>query len=79
MVQGDAAIGVTFSREASEMLDKNEDLRYVVPSEAQIFWFDNLVIPKTVKHKKEELMHLLTSCLNRKMLLKMLSISVMPH
>ncbi len=28
-------LGALF-REASEMLDKNEDLRYVVPSEAQI-------------------------------------------
>ena len=53
MVQGDAAIGVTFSGEASEMLDKNEDLRYVVPSEGSNLWFDNLVIPKTVKHEKE--------------------------
>ena len=53
MIQGDAAIGVTFSGEASEMLDKNENLRYVVPSEGSNLWFDNLVIPKTVKHKKE--------------------------
>ena len=53
MIQGDAAIGVTFSGEASEMLDKNEDLRYVVPSEGSNLWFDNLVIPKTVKHEKE--------------------------
>ena len=35
------------------MLDKNEDLRYVVPSEGSNLWFDNLVIPKTVKHEKE--------------------------
>ncbi|MGV3354648.1 ABC transporter substrate-binding protein [Streptococcus orisratti] len=53
MIQGDAAIGVTFSGEASEMLSSNEDLRYVVPSEGSNLWFDNLVIPKTVKHKKE--------------------------
>lgn len=53
MIQGDAAIGVTFSGEASEVLDKNENLRYVVPSEGSNLWFDNLVIPKTVKHKKE--------------------------
>lgn len=78
MVQGDAAIGVTFSGEASEMLDKNEDLRYVVPSEGSNLWFDNLVIPKTVKHEKR-LMPLSISCLNQKMQPKMLSISVMPH
>ena len=78
MVQGDAAIGVTFSGEASEMLDKNEDLRYVVPSEGSNLWFDNLVIPKTVKHEKGP-MPLSISCLNQKMQPKMLNISVMPH
>ena len=34
------------------MLEKNENLRYVVPSEASNLWFDNIVIPKTVKNKK---------------------------
>lgn len=53
LIQGDAAIGVTFSGEASEMLDANEDLAYVVPSEGSNLWFDNLVIPKTVKHEEE--------------------------
>lgn len=50
MAQGDATIGVSFSGEARQMLDKNEDLRYVVPSEASNLWFDNMVIPKTVKN-----------------------------
>ncbi|MGT2741728.1 ABC transporter substrate-binding protein [Streptococcus plurextorum] len=53
MIQGDAAIGVSFSGEASEMLDGNEDLVYVVPSEASNLWFDNIVIPKTAKHIEE--------------------------
>lgn len=53
MIQGDAAIGVTFSGEASEMLDANEDLVYVVPSEGSNVWFDNIVIPKTAKHLDE--------------------------
>ncbi|MGT2745210.1 ABC transporter substrate-binding protein [Streptococcus phocae subsp. phocae] len=53
MIQGDAAIGVTFSGEASEMLDNNEHLHYVVPSEGSNLWFDNLVLPKTMKHEKE--------------------------
>lgn len=53
LIQGDAAIGVTFSGEASEMLDANEDLAYVVPSEGSNLWFDNLVIPTTVKHEEE--------------------------
>lgn len=53
MIQGDAAIGVSFSGEASEMLDGNEDLVYVVPSEGSNLWFDNIVIPKTAKHTEE--------------------------
>lgn len=53
MINGDAAIGVTFSGEASEMLDSNEHLHYVVPSEGSNLWFDNLVIPKTAKHIDE--------------------------
>ncbi|MDU6352883.1 MAG: ABC transporter substrate-binding protein, partial [Streptococcus mitis] len=52
MIQNNAAIGVTFSGEASQMLEKNENLRYVVPTEASNLWFDNIVIPKTVKNKE---------------------------
>ena len=52
MIQNNAAIGVTFSGEARQMLDANEDLRYVVPSEASNLWFDNIVIPKAVKNKE---------------------------
>jgi len=52
MIQNNAAIGVTFSGEARQMLEANEDLRYVVPTEASNLWFDNIVIPKTVKNKK---------------------------
>lgn len=53
MIQEDAAIGITFSGEASEMIDSNEHLHYVVPSEGSNLWFDNLVLPKTMKHEKE--------------------------
>ncbi|EHJ57271.1 hypothetical protein HMPREF9318_00310 [Streptococcus urinalis FB127-CNA-2] len=53
MIQGDAAIGVTFSGEASEMLSSNKHLHYVLPQEGSNLWFDNIVIPKTMKHKKE--------------------------
>ena len=48
----DGARGVTFSGEARQMLEANEDLRYVVPTEDSNLWFDNIVIPKTVKNKK---------------------------
>lgn len=52
MIQNNAAIGVSFSGEARQMLDQNEKLHYVVPSEASNLWFDNMVIPKTVKNKE---------------------------
>ncbi|MFC3931574.1 ABC transporter substrate-binding protein [Streptococcus dentapri] len=52
LIHGDAAIGVTFSGEAREMLDANPHLHYVLPSEGSNLWFDNLVIPKTVKNKE---------------------------
>ncbi|MCR8967399.1 ABC transporter substrate-binding protein [Streptococcus zalophi] len=51
LIQEDAAIGITFSGEASEMLDANENLRYVVPSEGSNIWFDNIVIPSSVEHE----------------------------
>lgn len=52
MIQGDAAIGITFSGEASEMLDSNEHLHYIVPSEGSNLWFDNLVLPKPWNTKR---------------------------
>ena len=53
MIRGDAAIGVTFSGEASEMMDRNEDLHYIVPSEGSNLWFDNLVLLKNMVHEEE--------------------------
>lgn len=50
MIQDAAAIAVSFSGEASEMLDGNEHLHYVVPSKGSNLWFDNMVIPKTAKN-----------------------------
>ncbi len=50
MIQDAAAIAVSFSGEASEMLDGNENLRYVVPSKGSNLWFDNMVIPKQQKY-----------------------------
>ena len=50
MIQDAAAIAVSFSGEASEMLDGNENLRYVVPSKGSNLWFDNMVIPRTAKN-----------------------------
>ncbi|MEG3311324.1 ABC transporter substrate-binding protein [Streptococcus sp. SS-4456] len=50
MIQDAAATAVSFSGEASEMLDGNENLRYIVPSKGSNLWFDNMVIPKTAKN-----------------------------
>ncbi|WP_044641183.1 ABC transporter substrate-binding protein [Risungbinella massiliensis] len=46
----DASIGVVWSGDASEIMDENEKLDYVVPSEGSNLWFDNMVIPKTAKN-----------------------------
>lgn len=47
-----ALFAVTFSGEVAEMLDGNEHLHYVIPSEGSNLWFDNIVIPKTAKNIK---------------------------
>lgn len=51
MAQNEAAIAVTYSGEAAEALSNNKHLHYVVPSEGSNLWFDNIVMPKTAKHK----------------------------
>lgn len=52
MANGEANIAVTFSGEAREMMTKNAQLRYIVPSEGSNLWFDNMVIPKTVQNEE---------------------------
>ncbi len=53
MIAGDAAIAVTYSGDATEAMDANEDLSYVVPKEGSNVWFDCWAIPDSAKHKKE--------------------------
>lgn len=50
MINEESAVAVTFSGEAAEMLDQNEHLHYVIPTEGSNLWFDNIVIPKTAKN-----------------------------
>ncbi|EUJ23809.1 family 1 extracellular solute-binding protein [Listeria grandensis FSL F6-0971] len=50
MAGDEAGVAVTFSGEAAEMLDQNENLEYVIPKEGSNLWFDNMVIPKTAKN-----------------------------
>lgn len=52
MIQEEAAIAVTFSGEASEMLWENEHLHYVIPPEGTNLWFDNIVIPETAENEE---------------------------
>lgn len=52
MEQGEAAVGVTYSGDAREMMAVNHHLHYVVPSEGSNIWFDNMVIPRRARNKK---------------------------
>jgi len=53
MVGDEAALAVVWSGDAVAMMEDNENLRYVVPKEGSNLWFDNMVIPKTSKNKKQ--------------------------
>ncbi|UVI29576.1 ABC transporter substrate-binding protein [Paenibacillus spongiae] len=46
----EAAVGVVWSGDASEIMDENDKLDYVVPEEGSNLWFDNMVIPKTARN-----------------------------
>ena len=46
----EAAAGVVWSGDASEIMDENDKLDYIVPDEGSNLWFDNIVIPKTATH-----------------------------
>lgn len=43
----EAAVGIVWSGDASEIMDENDKLDYTVPEEGSNKWFDNMVIPKT--------------------------------
>ncbi|WP_195556010.1 ABC transporter substrate-binding protein [Weissella cibaria] len=51
MAQDEAALAVDYSGDAAEMIAENSHLHYVVPSDGGNLWFDNIVMPKTVKNK----------------------------
>lgn len=46
----EAAVGLVWSGDASEIMGENEKLDYVVPQEGSNLWFDNMVIPKTARN-----------------------------
>lgn len=43
----EAAVGLVWSGDASEIMSQNDKLDYVIPEEGSNIWFDNMVIPKT--------------------------------
>jgi len=50
MVHNEAAVALTFSGQAADMMSENEELEYNVPEEGSNLWFDNFVIPKTSRN-----------------------------
>lgn len=53
MLQEEAAMAVVWAGDAITLMSQNKDLKYVIPKEGSNIWFDNIVIPKGSKHKKE--------------------------
>ncbi len=50
MIQGNAALGVVYSGDATYIMDSNEDMEFVVPAEGSNLWVDAMVIPQTSKN-----------------------------
>ncbi|MFC5541969.1 PotD/PotF family extracellular solute-binding protein [Ureibacillus suwonensis] len=50
MENNEAAVALTWSGSAADMMAENEELDYAVPKEGSNLWFDNFVIPKTAKN-----------------------------
>ncbi|MFD2114718.1 PotD/PotF family extracellular solute-binding protein [Paenibacillus yanchengensis] len=46
----EAAVGLVWSGDASEIMDENEALDYTVPQEGSNLWFDNMVIPTSARN-----------------------------
>lgn len=52
MIQEEAALAVTYSGEAADMMWENESIVYILPEEGSNLWFDNMVIPHTVQNEE---------------------------
>ena len=50
MIAGEAALGMTYSGDATEAIDANEDLAYAIPSEGSNVWIDCAVIPASAQN-----------------------------
>ncbi len=53
MIEEEAALAVVWAGDAINMISQNPDFKYVIPKEGSNMWFDNIVIPKESKNKKE--------------------------
>ncbi len=53
MIANEGAMTIAWSGDAFYCMEYNDSLRYSVPKEGSNLWFDNMVIPKTSKHKEE--------------------------
>ncbi|HID63022.1 MAG TPA: spermidine/putrescine ABC transporter substrate-binding protein [Anaerolineae bacterium] len=50
--QGEVDLTFEWSGDIFQVMEENEDLRYVIPEEGTIVWTDNLCIPKGAPHKE---------------------------
>lgn len=50
MAGEEAAAALVWSGDAAEIMDENDVLDYIVPSEGSNLWFDNMVIPSTARN-----------------------------
>ena len=52
MINNEAWVSVVFSGDASAIMEENKDMVYAIPKEGTNLWFDNMVIPNTVKNEE---------------------------
>ena len=50
MPNNEAAVAITWSGAAQDMMSKNENLEYVIPNEGTNIWIDSVVIPKNAEN-----------------------------
>lgn len=47
MIVGDLLVAMCYSSDAAEIMEENEDLRYITPDSGSSLWTDTMVIPKS--------------------------------
>lgn len=47
MIVGDLFVAMCYSSDAAEIMEENEDLRYITPDSGSSLWTDTMVIPKS--------------------------------